>query len=224
MSGVDVAVRSPAKTTTAKEYVQQVMAGIRAKIPGPEFHQSSRKCSIPDPVLDRHPEYRSAQLLERVSERSWSSCSSSPDGRPGESVTAASDRMNAPSGRPSVLPSTPPCTGILNSSRRAGLQIPPTLRGRRQGRLGLRSEGEDRQRSDSLSARASYRAVASTSPARTSPRETSASAAGDRLPLRPVQRRQRFHRRLTGKGLAWAARHSGRSQPATDASTSRTRC
>jgi glutamate dehydrogenase (NADP+) len=70
MSGVDVAVRSPAKTTTAKEYVQQVMAGIRAKNPAePEFHQAVQEVfESLIPVLDRHPEYRSAKLLERVAE------------------------------------------------------------------------------------------------------------------------------------------------------------
>ncbi len=70
MSGVDVAVRSPAKTTTAKEYVQQVMEGIRAKNPAePEFHQAAQEVfESLIPVLDRHPEYRSAKLLERVSE------------------------------------------------------------------------------------------------------------------------------------------------------------
>jgi glutamate dehydrogenase (NADP+) len=70
MSGVDVAVRSPAKTTTAKEYVQQVMAGIRAKNPAePEFHQAVQEVfESLIPVLDRHPEYRSAKLLERISE------------------------------------------------------------------------------------------------------------------------------------------------------------
>ena len=70
MSGVDVAVRSPAKTTTAKEYVQQVMAGIRAKNPAePEFHQAAQEVfESLIPMLDRHPEYRSARLLERVSE------------------------------------------------------------------------------------------------------------------------------------------------------------
>jgi glutamate dehydrogenase (NADP+) len=70
MSGVDVAVRSPAKTTTAKEYVQHAMAGIRAKNPAePEFHQAAQEVfESLIPVLDRHPEYRSAKLLERVSE------------------------------------------------------------------------------------------------------------------------------------------------------------
>jgi len=70
MSGVDVRVRPPAKTTTAKEYVQQVMAGIRAKNPAePEFHQAVQEVfESLIPVLDLHPEYRSAKLLERIAE------------------------------------------------------------------------------------------------------------------------------------------------------------
>ncbi len=70
MSGLDVAVRTPSKSTTAKEYVQQVMAALRAKNPSePEFHQASQEVfESLIPVLERHPEYRSAKLLERISE------------------------------------------------------------------------------------------------------------------------------------------------------------
>jgi glutamate dehydrogenase (NADP+) len=70
MSGLDVAVRTPGKSTTAKEYVQQVMAGIRAKNPAePEFHQASQEVfDSLIPMLERHPEYRAAKLLERVAE------------------------------------------------------------------------------------------------------------------------------------------------------------
>jgi len=50
--------------------VQLVMAGIRAKNPAePEFHQAVQEVfESLIPVLDRHPEYRSAKLLERVAE------------------------------------------------------------------------------------------------------------------------------------------------------------
>src|SRR3990172_7775477 len=70
MSGLGTAIKSPAKTVTAKDYVQQVMAGIRAKNPAePEFHQAAQEVfESLIPVLDRHPEYRSAKLLERVAE------------------------------------------------------------------------------------------------------------------------------------------------------------
>jgi glutamate dehydrogenase (NADP+) len=67
---VDVAVRGPAKSTTAREYVQHAMAGIRSHNPAePEFHQAVQEVfESLIPVLDRHPEYRSAKLLERVAE------------------------------------------------------------------------------------------------------------------------------------------------------------
>ncbi len=70
MSGVDVAARSSAKSTTAREYVQHVMADIRTKNPAePEFHQAVQEVlESLIPVLDRHPEYRSAKLLERITE------------------------------------------------------------------------------------------------------------------------------------------------------------
>jgi glutamate dehydrogenase (NADP+) len=70
MSGLDVAVRTPGKSTTAKEYVQQVMAGIKAKNPAePEFHQASQEVfDSLIPMLERHPEYRAAKLLERIAE------------------------------------------------------------------------------------------------------------------------------------------------------------
>ncbi len=70
MSRMDVATMTPTKTMTAKEYVQSVMSAIRAKNPAePEFHQASQEVfDSLVPVLDRHPEYRSAKLLERISE------------------------------------------------------------------------------------------------------------------------------------------------------------
>jgi glutamate dehydrogenase (NADP+) len=53
-----------------KEYVQQVLGQIRAKNPAePEFHQATQEVfDSLVPVLERHPEYRSAKLLERISE------------------------------------------------------------------------------------------------------------------------------------------------------------
>jgi glutamate dehydrogenase (NADP+) len=70
MSGVDVAARSSAKSTTARDYVQHVMAEIRTKNPAePEFHQAAQEVlESLIPMLDRHPEYRSAKLLERITE------------------------------------------------------------------------------------------------------------------------------------------------------------
>jgi len=70
MSALDVSVKSPTRTPSVKEYVQQVLVQIRAKNPAePEFHQATQEVfDSLVPVLERHPEYRSAKLLERISE------------------------------------------------------------------------------------------------------------------------------------------------------------
>jgi glutamate dehydrogenase (NADP+) len=55
---------------TARDYVRAVMDVIKAKNPTePEFHQAVQE--VFDSlilVLDRHPEYRTARILERLSE------------------------------------------------------------------------------------------------------------------------------------------------------------
>jgi glutamate dehydrogenase (NADP+) len=52
------------------DYVKDLMAEVRAKNPAqPEFHQAVQE--VADSlavVLDRHPEYRSAKILERIIE------------------------------------------------------------------------------------------------------------------------------------------------------------
>jgi glutamate dehydrogenase (NADP+) len=70
MSALDVSVKTPTRTPSVKEYVQQVLTGIRAKNPAePEFHQATQEVfDSLVPVLERHPEYRSAKLLERIAE------------------------------------------------------------------------------------------------------------------------------------------------------------
>jgi glutamate dehydrogenase (NADP+) len=69
MSALGVAVK-PGKAASAKEYVHGVMQEVRAKNPAePEFHQAAQEVfESLIPVLDRHPEYRSAKLLERIAE------------------------------------------------------------------------------------------------------------------------------------------------------------
>jgi glutamate dehydrogenase (NADP+) len=54
----------------AREYVRTVMDQIRAKNPAePEFHQAVQEVfESLALVLDRHPEYRAARILERISE------------------------------------------------------------------------------------------------------------------------------------------------------------
>ncbi|HET9952481.1 MAG TPA: NADP-specific glutamate dehydrogenase [Candidatus Eisenbacteria bacterium] len=70
MSAVGVAVKAPGKTSSAKEYIHGVIEEIRTKNPAePEFHQATQEVfESLVPVLDRHPEYRSAKLLERIAE------------------------------------------------------------------------------------------------------------------------------------------------------------
>ena len=70
MSALDVSVKTHTRIPSVKEYVQQVLGQIRAKNPAePEFHQATQEVfDSLVPVLERHPEYRSAKLLERVSE------------------------------------------------------------------------------------------------------------------------------------------------------------
>ncbi len=53
-----------------KEYVASLMAEVKAKNPAePEFHQAVQEVAESlAPVLDRHPEYRHAKILERILE------------------------------------------------------------------------------------------------------------------------------------------------------------
>ena len=71
MSKLDMPVAMPSKTgTVAKDYVTSLMARVRAQNPTEaEFHQAVEE--VVDSlslVLDRHPEYRAARILERVVE------------------------------------------------------------------------------------------------------------------------------------------------------------
>jgi len=52
------------------EYVSKLMANVKAKNPAePEFHQAVQEVAESlSPVLDRHPEYRKAMILERILE------------------------------------------------------------------------------------------------------------------------------------------------------------
>jgi len=70
MSGMDVAVGTKTKTMNTKDYINSVVDGVIAKNPAePEFHQACREViGSLSPVIERHPEYRSARLLERIVE------------------------------------------------------------------------------------------------------------------------------------------------------------
>src|SRR5436853_7516187 len=61
---------TPSETRISGDYIEQVMAQVKAKNPAePEFHQAVQE--VFDSlrlVLQRHPEYREARILERVVE------------------------------------------------------------------------------------------------------------------------------------------------------------
>src|SRR5246500_5992395 len=60
----------PSDTRISGDYIDQVMTQVKAKNPAePEFHQAVRE--VFDSlrlVLQKHPEYRSAKILERITE------------------------------------------------------------------------------------------------------------------------------------------------------------
>jgi glutamate dehydrogenase (NADP+) len=70
MSGTETLQKTPGRAMTAKDYVQDVVTQIRAKNPAePEFHQAVTEVfESLIPVIERHPEFRSAKLLERIAE------------------------------------------------------------------------------------------------------------------------------------------------------------
>jgi len=70
MSGVEMSAMPSSKNQSARDYVRTVMDQIRAKNPAePEFHQAVQEVfESLALVLDRHPEYRAARILERISE------------------------------------------------------------------------------------------------------------------------------------------------------------
>jgi glutamate dehydrogenase (NADP+) len=70
MSGVGMSAMPSSKNLSARDYVRAVMDQTRAKNPAePEFHQAVQEVfESLALVLDRHPEYRAARILERISE------------------------------------------------------------------------------------------------------------------------------------------------------------
>ena len=70
MSGVEMSAMPSSKNQSARDYVRAVMDQTRAKNPAePEFHQAVQEVfESLALVLDRHPEYRAARILERISE------------------------------------------------------------------------------------------------------------------------------------------------------------
>ena len=62
-------VKGPGETKTS-DYVKELMAAVKAKNPAePEFHQAVQEVvESLQLVLERHPEYRKAKILERIVE------------------------------------------------------------------------------------------------------------------------------------------------------------
>jgi glutamate dehydrogenase (NADP+) len=63
-------VMEPPKGTAAADYTNQILNLVKAKNPAePEFHQAVLEVfDSLRPVLERHPEYREAKILERITE------------------------------------------------------------------------------------------------------------------------------------------------------------
>ncbi|MGA7848009.1 MAG: Glu/Leu/Phe/Val dehydrogenase dimerization domain-containing protein, partial [Terriglobales bacterium] len=63
-------VMEPPKGTAAADYTNQILNLVKAKNPAePEFHQAVLEVfESLRPVLERHPEYREAKILERITE------------------------------------------------------------------------------------------------------------------------------------------------------------
>src|SRR6267143_6589184 len=70
MSKLDLPAMTASKSAPAKDYVTSLMARVRAQNPAePEFHQAVQEVvESLSLVLDRHPEYRAAKILERIIE------------------------------------------------------------------------------------------------------------------------------------------------------------
>ena len=70
MKEMDVAVMPSVRTPSTRDYVTSLMAQVKAKNPNePEFHQAVQEVAESLAlVLDRHPEYRHAKILDRVIE------------------------------------------------------------------------------------------------------------------------------------------------------------
>ncbi len=151
------------------EYVASLLAEVKAKNPAePEFHQAVQEVAESLAlVLDRHPEYRHAKILERIIEPErvimfrvpWQDDQGRGPGQP--RLPHRDEQRHRPlQGRPALPPLGQPRHPQVPGLR-AGLQelAHHAADGRRQGRLGLRSQGQERQRGDALLPELHERAV-----------------------------------------------------------------
>ena len=194
------------------EYVTSLMAEVKAKNPAePEFHQAVQEVAESLAlVLDRHPEYRHAKILERIIEPERVIMFRVPwVGRPGRGARQPrlphrDEQRDRPlQGRPALPPVGQPRHPEVPGLR-AGLQELPdhAAHGRRQGRLRLRPEGQERQRGHALLPGLHDRALPPHRPRhRRAGRRHRRGRPRDRLPLRQVQEApQRVHRRAHRQG------------------------
>ena len=198
------------------EYVTELMARVKTKNPAePEFHQAVQEVvESLTLVLERHPEYRKAKILERMIEPErvimfrvpWQDDKGEIQVNRGFRIemNSAIGPYKGRAAFPSLGQSRHPEVPRL----RAGLQERPhdAAHGRRQGRLRFRSERQERQRSHALLPDLHDRTLPPHR--RLTPMcrpATSASAAREIGFLFGMYKRLRneFTGVLTGKGLGW---------------------
>ena len=191
-------VMAPPRVKAPADYIEQVMISVKTKNPAePEFHQAVRE--VFDSlrlVLAKHPEYQSACILERIVEPErvimfrvpWFDDQRKYPGKP-RVPHRDEQRDRTLQGRTAF-----PCLGESGHSEvlsiRAGVQelAHHAAHGRRQGRLGFRSQRKERQRSDALLPELHDRTTAAHRTGhRRSGRGHRRGWAGDRLSLWPVQ-------------------------------------
>ena len=191
------------------------MISVKAKNPAePEFHQAVRE--VFDSlrlVLAKHPEYQSNRILDRIVEpERVSSCSACPGltirqyaGQP--RFPHRDEQRHRPLQGRAALPSLGESGHSEVPGVRAGVQelADHAAHGRRQGRIGFRSQGQERQRSDALLPELHDRTAA---PHRT---DTDVPAGDIGVGGREIgylfgqykRLRNEFTGVLTGKGLNW---------------------
>ena len=187
------------------------MSSPRTRASRSSTRRSRRSSSRSSPCLKRHPEYRKAKILERIVEPErvimfrvpWLDDKGEIQVNRGfriEFNSAIGPYKGGLRFHPTVNLGHPQVPGL-----RAGLQERPhhAAHGRRQGRLGLRSQGQERQRGHALLPELHDRAASATS-ARTPtcPPATSAWAAARSATCSASTSAlaQRVHRRAHGQG------------------------
>ena len=191
---------------TVNGYIESVLNQVQAKNPGEdEFLQAV--CEVYGtlgPVIERHPEYQTAKILEQMAEPERVIMFRVPwVDDAGESQLNRGFRVQMNSaigplqGRAALPPDRLPRAAEVPRLR-AGVQerAHHAADGRRQGRVGFRPEGQERRRGPAVLPVVHDRAVPAHRPVHRRPsRGHRRRQAGDRLPVRPVQAdHRRVHR------------------------------